>query len=241
VAVAIALVALVVAASAALWAEVASQADSIHELQARIDALNAQVGAFKSHPQPQPQPDWPAIAASVEPSVVTISTADSLGSGWVADSDGSGSDVVTNLHVVAGAWNAGIATVDVVIGDRTINGTITRVDVNDDLVSIHIAASLPALLRAEQRPQLAQSVMAVGSPLGLDGSVSIGVVSGFRSIEGSDYLQFSAAISPGNSGGPVIDADGRVVAVATAKFVASGAEALSLAIPVQTVCRVVNC
>jgi putative serine protease PepD len=83
--------------------------------------------------------------------------------------------------------------------------------------------------------------MAVGAPLGLDGSVSIGVVSGFRSIEGSDYIQFSAAISPGNSGGPVVDAQGRVVAVATAKFVAPGAEALSLAIPVQTVCRIAVC
>jgi putative serine protease PepD len=67
------------------------------------------------------------------------------------------------------------------------------------------------------------------------------VVSGFRSIDGSDYIQFSAPISPGNSGGPVVDADGRVVAVATAKFVAPGAEALSLAIPVQTVCRVAVC
>jgi putative serine protease PepD len=238
VAVAIALIALVVAASAALRTDVASQAVSIRELQARIDALNAQV-ALKS--QPHAQPDWSAIAVAVEPSVVTISTEGSLGSGWVADSDGSGSDVVTNLHVVVGAWNAGIATVDVVIGDMTVKGTITQVDANDDLASIHISMSLPTLTRAELRPLLAQSVMAVGSPLGLDGSVSVGVVSGFRSIEGSDYIQFSAAISPGNSGGPVIDADGRVVAVATAKFVASGAEALSLAIPVQTVCRVVKC
>lgn len=78
--------------------------------------------------------------------------------------------------------------------------------------------------------------MAVGSPLGLGGSLSIGVVSGFRSLDGSDYLQFSAAISPGNSGGPVIDSDGHVVGVATAKLVADGAEALGLAIPVQTAC-----
>jgi S1-C subfamily serine protease len=239
VAAAIALVALVVAASAALWVEVASQAVSIHGLQARVDTLNMQVGALKA--QSQSQPDWSLIAASVEPSVVTISTADSLGSGWVVQSDASGSNVVTNLHVVAAAWNAGIPIVDVGIGDRTVKGTITRVDANDDLASIRIATPLPALPRAELRPQLAQSVMAVGSPLGLDGSVSIGVVSGFRSIEGSDYIQFSAAISPGNSGGPVIDAYGRVVAVATAKFVAPGAEALSLAIPVQTVCRVVSC
>lgn len=220
-------------------AEVASEARSIHEMQARIDVLISQNEGLKS--QTPLQPDWPAIAALVEPSVVTISTADSLGSGWVAYSDASGSDVVTNLHVVASAWNAGIATVDVVIGDKTIKGTITQVDVDDDLASIHIATTLPALQRAALRPQLAQGVMAIGSPLGLDGTVSVGVVSGFRSVEGSDYIQFSAAISPGNSGGPVVDSQGRVVAVATAKFVAPGAEALSLAIPVETVCRVVVC
>jgi S1-C subfamily serine protease len=159
----------------------------------------------------------------------------------VADSDASGSDLVTNLHVVADAWDAGIDTVDVAIGDITVKGTITRVDANDDLASVHIAKTLPALARAAFRPQLAESVMAVGSPLGLNGTISIGVVSGFRSVEGSDYIQFSAAISPGNSGGPVVDSNGRVVAVATAKFVYPGAEALSLAIPVQTVCQVVTC
>ena len=216
----------------AMRSEIANQAHSIRDLQTQVEALNARA---------QPQPDWPAIAASVEPSVLTVSTADALGSGWVAQSGDSGSDVVTNLHVVADAWDAGVVTVDVGIGDRTIKGTITRVDVNDDLALIHVDAWLPPLQRAIVRAQLAESVMAIGSPLGLDGSVSIGVISGFRSVEGSDYIQFSAAISPGNSGGPVVDAHGQVVAVATAKFVAPGAEALSLAIPVQTVCRFVIC
>ena len=66
--------------------------------------------------------------------------------------------------------------------------------------------------------------------------MTLGVVSGFRSLDGSDYVQFSAPISPGNSGGPVIDAHGQVVAVASAKLVGTGVEALSLAIPVQVVC-----
>jgi len=219
--------------------QAASQARSIHDLQARLDILDARGIGAKT--EVRTQPDWPAIATVVEASVVTVSTADALGSGWVTDSDASGSDVVTNLHVVADAWDAGIATVDVRIGDRMIKGTITRVDANDDLAVIHIASRLPALQTAALRPQLAESVMAIRSPLGLDGTVSVGVVSGFRSVDGSDYIQFSAPISPGNSGGPVVDANGDVVAVATAKFVAPGAEALSLAIPVQTVCRVAVC
>jgi putative serine protease PepD len=219
--------------------EIAAQARSIHDLQARVSALDAQNARVES--QPPAQPDWPAIAAIVKASVVMVSTADSLGSGWVVASDPSGSDVVTNLHVVASAWDDGISIVDIGIGDRSVKGTITRVSVNDDLVLIHISVSLPALHRAALRPQLAQTVMAIGSPLGLDGTVSIGIVSGFRSVEGSDYIQFSAAISPGNSGGPVVDAHGQVVGVATAKFVAPGAEALSLAIPVETVCHVAVC
>ena len=65
---------------------------------------------------------------------------------------------------------------------------------------------------------------------------AIGVVSGYRSLGGSNYLQFTAAISPGNSGGPVIDSSGRVVAIASAKLIYPGAEALSLGIPVEVAC-----
>jgi hypothetical protein len=79
-------------------------------------------------------------------------------------------------------------------------------------------------------------VMTAGSPLGLSGTVSVGVLSGFRSLFGSDYLQFTTAISPGNSGGPVVDRKGRVVGIATAKLMADGAEALGFAIPVQNAC-----
>ena len=67
-------------------------------------------------------------------------------------------------------------------------------------------------------------------------TISVGVVSGYRSLEGSDYMQFSAPISPGNSGGPVVDEQGRVLAVASAKLVGNGVEALSLGIPVQVAC-----
>jgi putative serine protease PepD len=182
------------------------------------------------------QPDWPAVAAAIEPSVVTIETDQALGSAWVAHSDAGGSDLVTNFHVIAGAWTAGNPTVTVRRGDVTTSGTIVRVDQSDDLAVVHVRERLVSLPEATQRPKVGATVMAVGSPLGLSGTVTIGIVSGFRSLEGSDYVQFSAPISPGNSGGPVVDSHGRVVAVASAKLVGEGVEALSLAIPVQTVC-----
>ncbi len=204
-----------------------SQARSINGLRANVHALQAEVGA---------QPDWTAIARKVEPSVFTIETSYGLGSGWVARSGESGSELVTNFHVIGEAWSAGVVAVDVRQGDRTIKGKIARVDRYDDLAIIHVAEVLPALETARFRPALAQAVMVVGSPLGLGGSVSVGVISGFRSVEGSDYVQFSAPISPGNSGGPVVDTRGRVVAVASAKFEGEGVEALSFGIPVQTAC-----
>lgn len=188
------------------------------------------------------QPDWPAIAAAIEPSVVTIETDMALGSAWVAHSDASGSDLVTNFHVIADAWDAGHANVTVRRGDATMPGMIVRVDKGDDLAVVHVHERLVSLAEAGQRPKVGATVMAVGSPLGLSGTVTIGIVSGFRSLEGSDYVQFSAPISPGNSGGPVVDAQGRVVAIASAKIVGEGVEALSLAIPVQTVClALVSC
>lgn len=207
-----------------------AQTQSIQHLRDQVASLQARVDA---------QPDWIVTARNVEPSVFTIETAYGLGSGWVARSGASGSELVTNFHVVGEAWSAGKVTVDVKQGDRTLAGTIARVDPNDDLAVIRVAERLPSLTTAHSRPAIGQTVMAVGSPLGLGGSVSVGVISGFRSLEGSDYMQFSAPISPGNSGGAVVDSRGRVVAVASAKFQGAGIEALSLAIPVQTACSMV--
>ena len=206
---------------------IAAQARANKELQQRIASLEARIDA---------QPDWVAIVRRVEPSVLVVETSNGLGSAWVAHSDAAGSELVTNFHVVADEWKAGDTAVDVKQGDQTIRGVITRVDSNDDLAIVHVAQRFGALPTAVSRPELGATVMAVGSPLGLAGSLSIGVVAGYRSIDGSDYVQFSAPISPGNSGGPVVDGRGRVVAVTAAKFEGSGVEALSLAIPVQTVC-----
>ena len=199
-----------------------------------ISTLEHQVAALERR-QPT-DVDWRATAATVQLSVVTIVAGDALGSGWVAHSDQRGSDIVTNYHVVADAWTSGVSAVEVRQGDRSFGGSVVRVDAIDDLAAVHVAERLAALASVAQRPEVGTTVMAVGSPLGLSGTISIGVVSAYRSLEGSDYMQFSAPISPGNSGGPVVDGQGDVVAVASAKLVGAGVEALSLGIPVQVVC-----
>lgn len=211
----------------------ASQARTIAQMQAEMKLLEARAAV---------QADWPAIAKAVESSVFTISTDYGLGSGWVIHADSKGSDLVTNFHVVEEAVSAGTMTVDVRQFDRTMKGTIIRVDRDDDLALVHIGDQVAPLDVAPLRPRLGSTVMAVGAPLGLGGSVSIGIVSGFRSLGGSDYVQFSAPISPGNSGGPVVDAKGQVVGIATAKLVGDGVEALGFAIPGQTAClRLIEC
>jgi S1-C subfamily serine protease len=211
-------------------ARLAADWQSISDLQTRLQSLEGRIGS---------ETNWTTIASAVQASVFTIATTNGLGSGWVARSGSGGSEIVTNFHVVAEAWNAGEVSVQVRQGDRSVDGTITRAERGEDLATVHIAQRFPALQTAPGRPQLGDAVLAVGSPLGLGGSVSLGVISGFRSLEGADYIQFSAPISPGNSGGPVLDRQGRVVAVTAAKFEGQGVEALSLAIPVQAVCRLI--
>jgi putative serine protease PepD len=208
----------------------AVQAQTIARLQAEVNALSAN------------EPDWAAVAARLQGSVVTVETDEGLGSGWVAHADASGSQIVTNLHVVADALDRGETNIQVTQFDRTMPADVTRIDRLDDLAVLHVARQLKPLPTAALRPSVGTAVMDLGSPLGLKGTVSVGVVSAYRSIFGSDYLQFTAAISPGNSGGPVVDGAGRVVGIATAKLVYEGAESLGFAIPVQIACSaIVEC
>ena len=208
-------------AEVSLRGQVAAQEHELGELRTELSASRT---------------DWAAIAASAEQSVATVEAGDFLGSAWVVHSDSRGSDLVTNYHVVAEAWTGGSSQVMVRLGDRSLSGTVDRVDPSDDLAIVHVADELPALEVIVERPRVGSPVMALGSPLGLDGTVTVGIVSAFRSLDGSEYLQFSAPVSPGNSGGPVIDEKGRVVGVTAAKVVYTGAEGLSLAIPIEVVC-----
>lgn len=202
----------------------AAQAQTIAQLQAEVAALRAT------------DPDWAALVARVQPSVVTVTTDEDLGSGWVVRADRSGSDIVTNYHVVADAVDRGESDFQVTQNDRTMSADLVRTDRLDDLALLHVAEVLRPLVTAAFRPKVGTAVLDLGSPLGLSRTVSVGVVSAYRSIFGSDYMQFTAAISPGNSGGPVVDGAGRVVGIATAKIVDAGADGLYFAIPVQILC-----
>jgi putative serine protease PepD len=169
------------------------------------------------------------IAQRVLPSVVSIATESNAcggtGSGFIIDSGGI---ILTNNHVVDDvALNGGVIRVTLNNGEN-YEGTIVGRDAPYDLAVIKIAATnLPALQFGDSdKVAVGDSVIAIGSPLGLSGTVTLGIISaknravtaGTAGSESSfiNALQTDAAINPGNSGGPLVDATGAVIGVNSA-------------------------
>ena len=149
----------------------------------------------------------------------------SLGSGFFV---GAG-QIASNLHVVEGAVR-GYAKL---VGQKTKHDLegIVAVDPERDLVVLKIAvAGGPVLaLGNSDAVQVGESVYAVGNPQGLEGTFSQGVVSSIREVGADQLLQITAPISPGSSGGPVLNGKGEVVGVSVATF--RGGQNLNFAIP----------
>jgi serine protease Do len=174
-----------------------------------------------------------------------LSAENSSGSGVILSADGY---ILTNAHVVKGAHSVKVqlnirAEAEArEQGDRSLNrpiaGTLVGIDRDSDLAVIKIAkTNLPYLTFGDSDElKQGQIVLALGNPLGLDNSVSMGVVSAIsRQIKPDDpmvYVQTDAPINPGNSGGPLVDTDGRVVGIDTMILTQSGgSEGIGFAIP----------
>lgn len=182
----------------------------------------------------------PAIVRQVEPSVVTIKTSTGLGSGIVYRSDGT---IVTDAHVVAGARQVSVAFAD----GKQSSATVIASDMVTDIAVIKVDRSpLPAATFASALPPVGDLAVVIGSPLGLDNTVTAGIISALhRNVPGSsmagqqplvDLVQTDAPISPGNSGGAVVDGAGQVVGMSEAYLPPStGAVALGFATPAPTV------
>ena len=192
-----------------------------------------------------------ALAAKVLPSVVSISTRNGTeggtGTGFVIRSDGY---LLTNNHVVEGVVGGGSLRVSFNNG-KTVNGKIVGTDAAYDLAVIKVdLKNLTALQFGDSDKVLVgDSVIAIGSPLGLAGTVTSGIISakdravtaGSGTSEGSfiNALQTDAAINPGNSGGPLVDKSGAVIgvnsAIATLDSSSSqtGSIGLGFAIPIN--------
>ncbi len=158
-----------------------------------------------------------AVIKQVKPEVVQIETDQGLGSGVIYDSKG---DIVTNAHVVSGS-----TTFTVTLSNgHAYPGTLVGSYTPDDIAVIRINASglTPATFGDSSALSVGDFVLAIGNPLGLQSSVTEGIVSALgRQVSEPngnalpDVIQTSAAINPGNSGGALVDLQGQVVGIPT--------------------------
>ena len=199
------------------------------------------------------------IAAEVSPKVVSISVRSSAGngtgSGAIIRSNGNESIIVTNNHVIETAANTGTIIVETNDGER-YPATIVGRDTAYDLAVLRIQkGNLPVLEYGNSNALvIGEPVIAFGSPLGLSGTVTSGIVSAVNrpvttgSIGSESYInaiQTDAAINPGNSGGPLVDGEGLMVGVNSAiatlgTSTSSGSIGLGFSIPISQARRIIN-
>jgi serine protease DegQ len=189
--------------------------------------------------------DIPGVVRKVEPSVVTISHDQGTGSGVVWSKDGV---VVTNAHVVGDVRDVEVAFFD---GQRA-DGRVRAIDPDTDLAVVDVdRKDLEPATFQEELPAMGELAVAMGSPLGFQNTVTAGIISGLhREIPGSaqqgirslvDLIQTDAAISPGNSGGALVNGRGQVVGINVAYIPPEqGAVAIGFAIPGATAVDVVG-
>ena len=177
------------------------------------------------------------LSKRVRPAVVLIQTFDKdqvplgQGSGFFISPKG---DLITNRHVIKGAHTA---TVRLAGGALYFVEGISAVDADSDIVKLRVKLNgkeMPFVVPANLSPQVGEDIVVVGSPLGLESTVSKGIVSAIRDIPAAgNVLQISAPISAGSSGSPVLNMKGQVVGIAT--FMYKEGQALNFAIPSRTI------
>jgi len=180
-------------------------------------------------------------AKRIGSAVIKVSTPNGLGSGVIINAEGY---AITNAHVVQGESTLRV-TVWFPQGDGTLKRTVIE-DIEIVAVNNHLDLALLKIPHAEERTftgapiekfekiEVGQVVFAIGNPLGLERTLSQGVVSTTqRSFDGLTYIQTDAAINPGNSGGPLFNTKGEVIGITNMGIL--GGEALGFAIPARYV------
>lgn len=174
------------------------------------------------------------VARQVTPTVVSIIVPQyGSGTGVVIRRDGM---ILTNAHVVGTARSVQVGLAD----GRKVTGTVLGRDVGLDVavVRIPISDAPVATLGNSDQLQVGQLAIAIGNPLGLERTVTTGVVSAVnrpgRNLGGETFIQTDAAISPGNSGGPLVDSRGNLIGINSAELLGQGVSGLGFAIPINT-------
>lgn len=213
--------------------------ERISQEPAKEVAKQTEAGVFLS--AEMPERTVKELVSKFGEGVVLIETPDGLGSGFIINDRGY---CVTNFHVVEGQTRVGVT-----IFHQTEKGEFERRAIRDvkilalnpffDLALLEIPAQdkmqfRPVFIAEDDSHREGDTVFAIGSPLGLERSVSEGIVSTRnRNMDGIVYIQTTAQINPGNSGGPLFDDKGQVVGVINMKL--TFGEGLGFAIPVSYV------
>jgi len=160
---------------------------------------------------------------------VLIKNGNSIGSGFFVSPDGY---LLTAAHVVASASEVDIRT----HGGDEMAATVVRRNRVQDVALLKVDAGSPGCLPMGGPGQVGEEIYGIGAPASeeLAFSVSKGVVSGLRAFEGNQYLQTDTSLNPGNSGGPLIDMEGRAVALVSWKLSIPGFEGIAFGVPVGT-------
>ena len=187
----------------------------------------------------------PVVYNRVVPSVVKIQTyvskrderdinnnilvKSSVGTGFVVKKQSAptpSTKIITNFHVISDSQN--------IVINNLWKADVVSIDPENDIavLEIHTAnATLKPLHFCKDLPIIGEQVIAIGSPFGIENSVSLGIVSGLERND-KDYIQTDAALNPGNSGGPLLTMDGCVIGVNTGIVSTTGASVgIGLAVP----------
>lgn len=202
------------------------------DLQERVSAVEEQLPA-----------DVPALVTAARNSIYTVEAGDNLGSGFAIPVDapsGFRGAIVTNEHVVSGAGG----TIFVSQEGRRIEATLGPTSVEGDVAILLINQQVKPLPWAGDEghpPRVGDFVVAIGSPFGLEGTTTTGVIS--KLFE--DAIQTDAAVNPGNSGGPLLNRFGEVLGINSVSLAQDPnlkAENINFARRIETVCEsILNC
>ena len=163
-----------------------------------------------------PPADYAALVERVMPSMVFIQTSEGKGSGFFVSPNG---DILTNYHVIEDADFIIVSTND----GRSINALVKDYDSVRDmaLLKVNLQNFAPFLKISKTLPRQGEAVIAIGNPRNYEGSVSNGIVAGIRDFENNTWVQFTAPISPGSSGGALVNLHGEIIGMPT-KFRTDG-------------------
>ncbi len=170
-------------------------------------------------------------------SVVTVEHKNGHGSGFIISNDGY---ILSNYHVIKGNSNISIKLNESI----SLKAEIVRTNPEFDLVLLKVDAEdlLPLVLGNSDSLEIGEEVIAIGTPedILLGQSVSKGIVSGKRKIENQVFIQTDVSVNPGNSGGPLINQKGEVVAIVSRKIIGKGIEGIAFGIPILVALEKLN-